>query len=93
MTGGGEGDMRGVFVDPVVCMTVAEVSIEEVSEAFAVTLQHLSRYHMCCMCIYCILYTSVFLLVQWCNLYNLECCQQCHSLVLCDFHIQQLHIL
>ena len=43
MTGGGEGDMRGVFVDPVVCMTVAEVSIEEVSEAFAVTLQHLSH--------------------------------------------------
>ena len=35
---GGGGDIRGVFVDPVVCMTVAEVSIEEVSEAFAVTL-------------------------------------------------------
>ena len=43
MTGGGEGDIRSVFVDPVVCMTVAEVSIEEVSEASAVTLQHLSH--------------------------------------------------
>ena len=43
MAEGGGGDMRGVFVDPVVCMTVAEVSTEEVSEAFAVTLQHLAH--------------------------------------------------
>ena len=53
MAGGWE--MRGVFVDPVVCMTVAEVSTEEVSEAFAVVLQHLIHectyiYILVCCC-------------------------------------------
>ena len=58
MTGGGEGDIRGVFVDPVVCMTVAEVSIEEVSEAFAVTLQHLHTI-VCVACVFIVYYILV----------------------------------